>query len=130
MRDSSGRFSKAPKRTKESDIADIFWMVQEMKKDLKQMSEDLAYWVNRQLQLEVKVDAARGEIGERLRVIEGDIEKMQKVIGVLARHSKVEVPVLRPRLIGINAMKPSEEQACDVCGELGHEHCVEAPYHV
>jgi hypothetical protein len=49
MRDKSGRFTKAPKRTLESDVADCYWMLQELKRDLKGM---------------------RGEINERLRVIE------------------------------------------------------------
>jgi len=55
-RDESGRFSKAHKRTLEGDVADIFWMVSELKRDLKAM---------------------RGEISERLRVIELHVEILQ-----------------------------------------------------
>lgn len=36
------------------------------------------------------------ETNERLRVIEGDVERMQKVIGVLAKHSKANVPIVDP----------------------------------
>ena len=76
MRDSSGRFTKPPKRTLEKDVSEIYWMLVELGKDFK---------------------ALRGEAGEHWRQIEGDIEKMQKVIGVLAKHS--QVPPL-PKLPG------------------------------
>ena len=31
----------------------------------------------------------------------------------------------KSRLMGVNVLEPAEEQICDVCGERGHEHCVE-----
>ena len=67
MRDKSGRFTKAPPpkmREMSEDIGEIFWMVSELKRDLKAM---------------------RGEIGERLRQVEGDICQIQKYMGVLSR---------------------------------------------
>jgi hypothetical protein len=56
MRDSSGRFTKAPKRTLESEVADCYWMLQELKRDLKGM---------------------RGELNERLRLVELHLEGLQ-----------------------------------------------------
>jgi len=75
MRDSSGRFTKTPKRiASPSQLnaieCDVLTILQTLR-------------------------ALRSEVGERLRVIEGDIEKMQKVIGILAKHSQVpQIPVL------------------------------------
>jgi len=58
-RSADGKFAKAksPKTvTVEETVADIYWMVQELKRDLKGM---------------------RGEIGERLRVLELRLEHLQ-----------------------------------------------------
>jgi hypothetical protein len=64
MRDKSGRFTKSPKRTLETDVADIYWMLVELQKDFK---------------------ALRSEAGEHWRQVEGDIEQIQKFVGVLSR---------------------------------------------
>jgi hypothetical protein len=45
------------------------------------------------------------EIGERLRVIESDIEKMQRHVGILTKH--IQVPVL-PEL-GPGPLEPMED---------------------
>lgn len=45
------------------------------------------------------------------------VERARKVLG----GEKGEVG---SRLVGVDAMEPSEEQICSDCGERGHSHCV------
>jgi len=80
MRDSYGRFTKkTEKRTIAKDLADCYWMLRELQLDLK---------------------ALRSEAGEHWRQIEGDVERMQQVIGILVKHSQAKVPEIQPIFSG------------------------------
>jgi hypothetical protein len=98
MRDSSGRFTKKQierARTVREDVADCYWMLREIQKDLR---------------------ALRGEAGEHWRQIEGDVERMQKVIGILANHSQVKVPVVDEPMVCRWSLVGHAGDPCPKCG--------------